>query len=76
MARSGSSRGFPCQIPARSCTCAACGTMSGGEAASFWLSVPRSGLVPVTASTRRIGAEQGLAIIAAEQEDEPVQVLP
>jgi hypothetical protein len=52
------------------------GTVSGGEAASFWLSVPRSGLVPVTASTRRIGAEQGLAIIAAEQEDEPVQVLP
>jgi hypothetical protein len=37
---------------------------------------PRSGLATVTASIRRIGAEQGLAVIAAEQEDEPVQVLP
>jgi hypothetical protein len=37
---------------------------------------PRSGLATVTASIRRIGAEQGLAVIAAEQEDEPVQVMP
>jgi hypothetical protein len=49
--------------------------MSGGEAASFWAPGPaqRAGLV--IASPGRAGAEQGLAVVAAEQEGEPVQVL-
>jgi hypothetical protein len=42
----------------------------------FLLLGPRSGLVAVTlASLCRVRAEQGLAVIAAEQEGEPVQVL-
>jgi hypothetical protein len=49
--------------------------MSGGEAASSELLGPRSGLVMFIASFGRAGAEQGLAVVAAEQEDEPVQVL-
>lgn len=49
--------------------------MSGGEAASFCALRPAQRLVMVIASPLRAGAEQGLAVIAAEQEDEPVQVL-
>jgi hypothetical protein len=36
---------------------------------------PRSGLAAVMAPPCRVGAEQGLAVVAAEQEGEPVQVL-
>ena len=56
--------------------CAARQEMSGGEAASFSVLLgPRSGLARVITSPGRAVAEQGLAVIAAEQEGEPVQVL-
>jgi hypothetical protein len=77
MARSGSSRGFPCQIPERP----AAPRCTGRESAAAKpppseFSGPRSGLVTVTGASRcRVGVEQGLAVAAAEQEDEPLQVI-
>ena len=38
------------------------------------LSGPRSGLVMVRASLSRAKVKEGLAVAAAEQEDEPLQV--
>jgi hypothetical protein len=47
-----------------------------GAAASFCTLGPAQRAGPGHGpSSRRIGAEQGLAVVAAEQEDEPVQVL-
>jgi hypothetical protein len=49
--------------------------ISGGEAAAFVFSGLGSGLVTVAGVLRcRAGVEQGLAVAAAEQEDEPFQV--
>ena len=77
MARSGSSRGFPCQIPERARSPPAVHRRESAAAKPppSEFSGPRSGLVMVTgASLGRVGAEQGLAVAAAEQEDEPLQV--
>ena len=47
--------------------------MSGGEAAAFGALGP-GGLVMVRVSLSRAKVKEGLAVAAAEQEDEPLQV--